>query len=84
MFLALIFLEKDDVLAGALLALSIVFKTFPVILIPLFLIKTKNKWKFLGAAALVGVFFSLPFLTSIENFMTYLNGTIFVHTESFI
>ena len=32
MFLAVIFLEKDDVLAGALLALSIVFKTFPIIL----------------------------------------------------
>ncbi|MFC1700151.1 hypothetical protein ACFLZ4_00725 [Patescibacteria group bacterium] len=84
MFLAIIFLEKDDVLAGAFLALSIVFKTFPIILIPLFLIKTKNKLKFLTSAALVGLFFSIPFLRSMGDFLTYLNGTIFVHTERFV
>lgn len=84
MFLAVIYLEKDDVLAGAFLALSIVFKTFPIILIPLFLIKTKNKWKFLVSAVLVGLFFSIPFLKSVQDFTTYLQGTIFVHGDRFI
>lgn len=84
MFLAVIYLEKDDVLAGAFLALSIVFKTFPIVLIPLFLIKVENKWKFLLSAFLVGLVFSLPFLGSIEDFITYLQGTLFVHGDRFI
>jgi hypothetical protein len=84
MFLSLIYLEKDDVAAGAWFALSIVFKTFPVILFPLFLIKSKKKWEFLAAGFLVGVVCCLPFMTSVDNFMTFMKGSIFVHSERIV
>lgn len=84
MFLALEFLEKDDVVAGALFALSIIFKTFPIILFPLFLYKSKNKWNFIIAGALVGILFSLPFMTSLYDLVSYLRGSVFIHSERFV
>lgn len=84
MFLSLILLEKDDVLAGASYGLSIATKTFPYILFPVMLLKAKNKKGFLLAGMLVGLFVSLPFLKSLDDFTTYLNGTIFVHQNRFV
>ena len=84
MLLSLEFLEKDSVLSGAFYALSVAFKTFPVILFPVFLIKSKNKLKFLTAGALVALLISLPFLTSIQDFLYYIKGSLFVHGDRFI
>lgn len=79
MFLALHFLENDDVLSGSFFALSVAFKTFPILLLPLFLIKSKQKWLFIFSTAIIGVVLSIPFMTSFNNFTTYLNGSLLVH-----
>jgi len=84
MFLALFYLEKDDVLAGASYAFSIALKTFPLVLFPIFLFKSKNKLQFLASVALIGVVISLPFMTSVEDFTTYLRGALLVHEERFV
>lgn len=84
LFLSLILLEKDDVLSGTFYALSIAMKTFPYILFPVMLLKAKDKRSFLLAGMLVGLVVSIPFLKSVPDFMTYLNGTLFVHQNRFI
>ncbi len=84
MFLALLYLEKDDVLAGAFYGLSIVMKTFPYILFPVFLLKAGDKKKLILSMGLVGLFFSLPFMTSWQNLLTYIQGTLLVHGERFV
>lgn len=76
MMLSLYFLEKDDVLAGTFYSLSIVFKTFPVLIFPIFLMKARDKIRFLAAGGLVGGFLSIPFLRDLK---TYINGAILVH-----
>ena len=79
--LALYFLEKDDVLAGAFFACAILFKVYPVFLLPVFLLLAKNKVKFLTASFMVGVFFCLPFLKSINDLMLLIRGSFLVHGE---
>lgn len=81
MLLALYYLEKDDVLSGTYYALSIALKTFPILLLPPFLFKSKSKVQFLSACAIIALFISLPFLSDLK---TYLNGAIFVHGDRFI
>jgi len=84
MFASIMLLEKDDVAAGALYGLSIAFKTFPFIIFPVMIIKSKHKFKFLLAGAVVGLMVSLPFLTNWQDFLTYLNGTLLVHQNRYI
>ena len=84
MLLSLMLLGKKDVLSGTFFALSIAMKTFPYILFPVYLLKAKDKRGFLVAGLLVGIFVSLPFLTSWEDFTTYLAGTLGVHSERFV
>jgi hypothetical protein len=84
MFLALIYLEKDDVLAGTYYAVSVALKTFPYILFPVLLLKAKNKKDFLVAGSMVAFLVVLPFLRSPEFFKTFLDGSIFVHSNRFI
>lgn len=84
MLFSLIQLGKDDVLAGASYALSIGMKTFPYILFPVMLLKAKNKKAFILAALMVGVFLSLPFLKSLPDFLTYIEGTLLVHQNRFV
>ncbi|MFZ2663824.1 MAG: hypothetical protein WAX66_00460 [Patescibacteria group bacterium] len=79
MLLALYYLEKDDIKAGICYAVSFSFKSFPVILLPLFLIKSKNKVKFLLGAAVFAIIISIPFMISIQDFMWYVQGAFFVH-----
>ncbi len=81
LFLALEKLETKPGLSGLFYALTISLKTIPIILLPLFLLKTPNKLKFLLAC--IGVFFaiSVPFMKSVSDFTTYLQGAFFVHTE---
>src|SRR3972149_9057375 len=77
--LALYYLDKDDVLAGAFLALAVAAKPYSLIFLPLFLLKAQKPLKLVASSALVGVFLSLPFLRSWYDFTTYLNGAVFVH-----
>jgi hypothetical protein len=79
MFFALIYLEKDEVASGAFYALSIIFKTFPVMLFPLFILKSKKKLRFLLAGVIVGVAFLIPFMKSLPDLLAMLNGSLLVH-----
>ncbi len=82
--LALYYLDKDDVLAGAFLALAVAAKPYSLIFLPLFLLKAQKPLKLVASSALVGVFLSLPFLRSWYDFTTYLNGAVFVHGERIV
>ena len=79
LLLALHFLEKDDMAAGLCYAASVSFKAFPVILFPLFLYKSKNKWKFLFAGAAFAFIMSVPFLRSVNDVVAYIKGAFLVH-----
>lgn len=97
MLLSLYYLGKNNIKAGILYALSISTKTFPYLIFPVFVltllptskIQFKNILKtelakFLLAGLSVAVIISLPFVTSWDNFLTYLNGSVFVHTGRFV
>lgn len=84
MLLALNYLEKDDILSGAFYTLSILFKTFPFILFPIFILKAKNKKVILSAMFITGLSFCLPFILGWTNFLTFLNGTFLVHSERYV
>lgn len=100
MMLSLHFLNKKNSLSGILYALSVSFKTFPYLIFPVFIlkllpsalaeIKEGQKFyktelsKFLLSGAFIGLLISLPFLTSFENFRTYIEGTLLVHGKRFV
>ncbi|MFZ5425140.1 MAG: glycosyltransferase 87 family protein [Patescibacteria group bacterium] len=84
MMLALFYLKKDDVISGASYALAIAFKSFPVLLFPLFLLKSKSKVKFLTAGFIIALVMSIPFMTSFDNFWTYIQGSLLVHGHRFV
>lgn len=82
--LALYFIETDDVLAGTFYALSIMFKTYPIILFPLLVTKSHNKLNFLISGSLIGITMSFPFIQNLQDILTYIRGAVFVHSERFI
>jgi len=79
MLASLYHLGKEDVLSGALFALAVIFKPFPLFAFPVFILLSKQKIKFLTAGALVGLVFSVPFMTNLNDFFTYIKGSLFVH-----
>ncbi len=79
--LALQKLKKDDVLAGVFFTLSVIFKPFGLIFLPLFLLESKNWRVFVLACGIVFTTISLPFLISLSNLITYLQGSLFVHSS---
>ncbi|MCA9750273.1 MAG: hypothetical protein KC414_14280, partial [Romboutsia sp.] len=62
-------------------ALSVAFKTFPILLLPVFLININNKFKFIARGILVALLTFFPFMTSLYDFNLMLRGAIFVHGE---
>ncbi len=78
--LAFLYLEKDDVLAAVFFTLSVIFKPFALIFLPLFLIKSRKKWEFVAACAIIFIVISLPFLMSLGDAVTYLRGSLLVHS----
>jgi hypothetical protein len=84
MFLSLYLVKKEPVLSGASYALSIGVKTFPLVILPVMLFSTSDKKRFVASAALVGLLISLPFMTNINDFLTYLNGAVLIHSQRFI
>lgn len=79
MLLSLIYLKKDEVKSGALFALSVIFKTYALVLFPIFILLTKNKKDFILSGLLIGLFFSFPFMRSLSDFYNYIYGSLFVH-----
>ena len=84
MLLSLYYLSKDDILSGFFFALSVLFKTFPVILFPLFLFRSKKPLKFLLAGFTTAFFFSIPFMRSWQDFWIYIQGALLVHGHRFV
>lgn len=82
--LALYYLDKDDVLAGVFLALAVAAKPYSIVLLPLFILRSQKPIKIIISSALIGFALSIPFLGSWDDFMTYLNGAVFVHEERFV
>jgi hypothetical protein len=79
MLLALYYLEKDDIWAGILFAISFSFKAFPIVLFPVFLLKTQKKHLFLLGGAIYAALMSIPFMGNWLRFWTYLQGSLLVH-----
>lgn len=79
--IALNYLETSSIKSGVFYALAISLKTIPIILLPLFLLKTPNKIKFIATGVVVFFLISLPFMRSLNDFDLYLKGAVFVHTS---
>jgi hypothetical protein len=80
LLLSLIYLGKDDVKTGSFFALSVLFKTFALVLLPIYFLLIKNKKDFLVSALIIGLFFSFPFMRSFDDFYNYIYGSLFVHS----
>ncbi len=84
LFLILLALERVEtkpIASGIFYALAVSLKTIPLILFPLFLIKSPNKVKFVLACIFVFVLISIPFMRSSYDFSTYIQGALLVHGE---
>ncbi len=79
MLLALRYLGDDDIKSGIFYALSFSFKSFSLVLFPLFLLKSKNKFKYLIFCLLIFLVISIPFMHSYKDFLYYLEGSFLVH-----
>lgn len=81
LLIALMYLNKDKVISYTAFALSIIFKTLPVIILPYLFIKSNwNDRKLLvSICLLLGFTFSIPFLTSFNDLSAMLWGSLFVH-----
>lgn len=82
--LAIYYLQKDSIKSGIAYCLAVACKTFAVFLLPIFLIKTKDKPRFIAAGAILALALSAPFMTSWYDFTTYLQGSVFVHGNRFL
>jgi len=81
MLLSVLYIQKNDKLAGIFYGLAVGFKTFPfVLLIPLILL-AKDKKRFILFSLGTGIVISIPFITNWNDIQTYLKGTLFVHSE---
>jgi hypothetical protein len=81
---AFYFLEKDDVLSSTLFSLGIIFKTFPIITLFIFLLKAKNKLIFIVTGIIIYLVFSIPFFRSVQDLITYIQGSLLVHGDRFV
>jgi len=79
MLLSLIYLGKDSVKTGAFFALSVIFKTYALVLFPIYLLLVKNKKEFILSGLTIFLAFSFPFMKSFTDFYNYIYGSLFVH-----
>jgi hypothetical protein len=100
MLMSLHYLGKNNLLSGIVYGLAVSTKTFPYVIFPVFLLyllphsiqqirgksalKSLSLGRFLFGGLFVALVISLPFITTLENFSTYLNGAIFVHSTRFV
>lgn len=84
MFISLYYLKKDSYLSGALYALAVALKTFPLFILPVMILKSKSKTRFLVASSIVGLVLSFPFLRTMDDFLAYINGALLVHDTRFM
>lgn len=77
-------LGKKDFLSGIFFGLAVAFKTFPIIFLPIFLYNSKKLPKFLLGGFIVAFAISIPFMKTMFDFQTYINGALLVHSERYI
>jgi hypothetical protein len=77
--LSIYLMDKNQVHAGATYAIAVIFKTFPLFCAPVYLLFSKKNLKFIIAGLMVATVVSIPFLKTINDFLTYLQGSLFVH-----
>jgi hypothetical protein len=80
MLLSLIYLSKDSVKSGAFFALSVIFKTYSLVLFPIYLLLVKDKKSFILSGLIIFLVFSFPFMKSFQDFYNYIYGSLFVHS----
>jgi len=80
MMLSLYYLERDSVLSGVFITLGVAFKTFPILIFPLLILKSPDRKKFLLAAGITSLAIAAPFLKSLDDFLTMIRGSVFVHS----
>ena len=78
MLLGLYYLEKKDKHSAVFYALACIFKTFPIILLPIFFFRAKDKIKFLMWFILPFIAVSIPFL---YDPLLYIKGALLVHAD---
>jgi len=78
MLLGLYYLEKNDKNSAIFYALSCIFKTFPIILLPIFFFRAKDKIKFLTWFIIPFIVVSIPFL---YDPVMYIKGALLVHSN---
>lgn len=74
-------LGKKDGLSGLMYGIAISLKTYPLILFPLFILNSKNKIKFILSGMLFALIISTPFAKSYDDLITYIQGSILVHSS---
>src|SRR3972149_5315297 len=80
MLLSFYYLEKDSVLSGAFITLGVAFKTFPVLVFPLLLLRARDKKRFLLACGIASLAIIAPFLRTPDDLLTMLNGSVLIHS----
>ncbi len=81
MLIALDKLGKSDIKAGVYFALSVSFKAFPLILLPLFLYKARKKLKFIASGFMTAFIIGIPFMNSMRDFSMFFKGSFLVHSD---
>lgn len=81
LLLALNNVSKSSLKSGLFYAISLSFKTFGLILLPLFLIRANNKIKFIVSGLVFGLIISIPFMTNLYDLNLYIQGSLLVHGE---
>lgn len=84
MFLSMYLLKNKPIGSGITYAIAVGLKTFPILLLPVMLLESKNWKKFFGAAALTGILICLPFMSSYDEFITFINGALLVHGDRYL
>jgi len=81
MFLAFDYLGNYNFESGLFYAISVSLKTFPIILFPLFFIRSKNKITFTFFFALTLLLLGAPFLNDIQQ---YIQSTLLVYGDRYV
>lgn len=82
MFLALYLVgsktKYSSIKSGFYFGVAVATKTFPIVIFPILLFKSKNKLRFVLSGLFVGFLVSIPFLGDLQ---TYIKGSLLVHSS---
>lgn len=76
---SMLLVRKNSLASGALFALSVTFKTFPVVILPIMLLRSKNILQFMLGGLVMTFLVVLPFMRTFEDFQLMFEGSFLVH-----